>query len=77
MDWAAIEFEGQMKVVKINTDTNDTFVKRFKITGLPTFAVFKAGEANGLKEGAMGKVELGKYISQHTDIEVDKEDLLK
>lgn len=65
MEWAAIKFEGQLKVVKIDTENSDKFVKEYGIHGLPTFAVFRDGEAFGVQEGAIGKVGLTKYISKH------------
>lgn len=65
MDWVANEFEGQVKVVKVDTDKNDSFVGTYNIHGLPTFAVFKEGKATGIKEGAMGKAVLENYILEY------------
>lgn len=65
MDWAANEFAGKLKVAKIDTDQNKSFVNRYKIHGLPTFAVFKNGKPVGVKEGAMGKVGLESYILEY------------
>lgn len=65
MDWAATEFEGKLKVVKVDTDKNESFVKDYNIHGLPTFAVFKKGEPFGIQEGAMGKDGLETYIMKH------------
>ena len=67
MDWAAIEFEGIVKVAKVNTEDDDTFVKKYGIHGLPTFAVFKDGVAYGVQEGAMGKMGLEGYLRKHVD----------
>lgn len=65
MDWAASEFDGKLKVVKVDTGEDDKLVKDYNIHGLPTFAVFKQGEAFGIKEGAMGKVALEEYIIKY------------
>lgn len=65
MDWAASEYEGKLKVVKLDTEKYDAFVGRYGIHGLPTFAVFKQGEAFGVQEGALGKEGLKSYILQH------------
>lgn len=65
MDWAASEFDGKLKVVKVDTATDDLLVKEYGIHGLPTFAVFKQGEAFGVKEGAMGKGALEDYILKY------------
>lgn len=65
MDWAASQYDGKLKVVKVDTDANEKFVKEYGIHGLPTFAVFKEGVAYGVQEGAMGKDGLEKYIASH------------
>lgn len=65
MDWAAAEFDGRLKVVKIDTEKHERFVNEYAIHGLPTFAVFRAGEALGVQEGAMGKKDLDEYIRKH------------
>lgn len=65
MDWAAAEYEGRVKMVKIDTESNESFVKRYSIYGLPTFAVFVEGEARGVQEGAMTKPVFQKYIDDY------------
>lgn len=65
MDWAASEYEGKVKVVKVDTDASDSFVKRYSIYGLPTFAVFTDGEGSGFQEGALAKGPLVDYLKKH------------
>lgn len=65
MDWAAAHYEGKLKVAKVDTDEHVSFVKTYGIHGLPTFAVFIDGEANGVEEGAIGKPKLEKYIAKY------------
>ena len=65
MDWAASTYAGELKVVKIDTDKFPAFVKDYTLHGLPTFAVFTDGEADGLTEGVMGKSQLKKYLEKH------------
>lgn len=65
MDWAATEYEGKLKVVKLDIDKAEPLVKKYDLHGLPTFAIFRGGEAYGVKEGAMGKGELNEYIIKH------------
>lgn len=65
MDWAAAEYDGQVKMVKIDTEENDGFVKQFEIYGLPTFAVFINGDARAIQEGAMSKAVFSQYIQKH------------
>lgn len=70
MDWAASAFEGKLKVVKIDTAINESFVTKYQVYGLPTFAVFVDGEAKGLQEGAMSKSVLTEYIKKHSGASV-------
>lgn len=65
MDWAAAEYEGRVKLVKVDTEHHESFVKRYEIYGLPTFAVFVGGEARGVQEGAMSKTVFKAYIEKH------------
>lgn len=69
VSWAATEFEGKVKVVKVDTEEHSAFVNQFTIRGLPTFAMFKGGEGSGFQEGAMGKKVLTDYIKKHADVE--------
>lgn len=65
MDWAASEYAGKLKVVKVDTDLNTVVVKEYGIHGLPTFAVFRDGQPSAVQEGAMGKQGLLDYIVKH------------
>jgi len=40
-------------------------VKKYKVHGLPTFMVVKAGEVLNIQEGAMGKAKLVEYVETH------------
>jgi Thioredoxin len=55
----------RLKVVKIDTEKHGGFVSDYRIHGLPTFAVFRNGEAFGVQEGALGKQGLKDYILKH------------
>mmetsp|Transcript_5245 Transcript_5245/g.15686 ORF Transcript_5245/g.15686 Transcript_5245/m.15686 type:complete len:151 (-) Transcript_5245:138-590(-) len=55
MEWAASEYAGKLRVVKINTEKNPNFVKQFDIHGLPTLVIFKDGDLVNQVEGAIGK----------------------
>ena len=45
LDEIASEFEGRLKVVKINTDENLKTAKEYQIRGLPRILLFKDREA--------------------------------
>ncbi|ENV9221631.1 thioredoxin, partial [Neisseria gonorrhoeae] len=52
LDDIAAEFEGRLKVVKINIDDNEATPSRFGVRGIPTLMVFKNGEVVATKVGA-------------------------
>ncbi len=46
IDEVAAEFDGKVKVVKVNTDENLATAQKFKISGIPSLVFFdKSGEA--------------------------------
>lgn len=55
----------RLKVVKVDTEKYKEFVSKYGIHGLPTFAVFRGGEAFGIQEGALGMQGLKNYIIKH------------
>ncbi len=55
LDAIAPEFEGRLKVVKINTDENLKTAKEYQISGLPSLLLFKDGEAKEVMVGLMPK----------------------
>ncbi|KXZ54939.1 hypothetical protein GPECTOR_3g109 [Gonium pectorale] len=67
MDWAEKEYDGKLKVVKIEHDKNPELIAKYKVYGLPTLIVFKDGEevAGSKREGAITKVLLQQYLSKH------------
>ena len=55
LDEIASEFEGRLKVVKINTDENLKTAKEYQISGLPSLLLFKDGEAKEVMVGLRAK----------------------
>ena len=54
------EMAGKVKVVKLNTDENQSVAARFAITGIPTFLVFQAGNAAKPASTHVGYADFGK-----------------
>ena len=65
LDDIAQEFEGKVKVVKVNTDENLKIAKEFQISGLPSLLVFKGGEAKEIMVGLMPKSTIVSNIEKH------------
>ena len=65
----AKEYEGRVKVVKVNVDENDQTPAKYGVRGIPNLILFKAGEVAASKVGAMGKLELTNFLDQHIQSE--------
>ncbi|QEY24397.1 thioredoxin TrxA [Neisseria animalis] len=63
LDEVAAEFEGKLKVVKINIDENEQTPAQFGVRGIPTLMVFKNGENVATKVGALAKGQLTAFIN--------------
>ena len=60
----AAEHDGQLKVGKLNVDRNPNSVQRYDIAGVPTFALFRAGEIIQRRTGAQSKQQLLRLLSE-------------
>jgi thioredoxin 1 len=61
----AKEYEGKLKVFKLNTDDNPDIASRYKIMGIPTIMFFKNGEKLDQLVGAVPKAQLKSKIDQY------------
>ena len=62
IDRLATEYEGRVKIGKINVDQNPKTRERFKINGCPTVIVFKDGKEVVRKIGAQSDNQLRSLI---------------
>ncbi|MBM97245.1 MAG: thiol reductase thioredoxin [Oceanospirillaceae bacterium] len=60
----AEEFDGKLKVAKLNIDENEATAPKFGIRSIPTLILFRNGNAEATKIGAMSKSELTAFIQQ-------------
>ncbi|MBD2486505.1 thioredoxin [Aulosira sp. FACHB-615] len=65
VDEVANEYEGQIKVVKVNTDQNPTVASHYGIRTIPTLMIFKDGRQVDTMVGAVPKSTLTKTLAQH------------
>lgn len=63
LDEVAAEFEGRLKVVKINIDENEQVPAKFGVRGIPTLMVFKNGQNVATKVGALAKGQLTAFVN--------------
>ena len=63
LDEVAAEFEGRLKVVKINIDESEQTPAKFGVRGIPTLMVFKNGQNVATKVGALAKGQLTAFVN--------------
>lgn len=59
------EFEGRLKVVKLNTDENPKTAQAYSIKGIPSLFLFKAGQVVEQVVGAVPKSTLANAVNKH------------
>jgi len=65
IDEIADEFQGKLKVVKINTDENVRTAQEYSISGIPSLLVFKNGDAVERLVGLIQKQSLISSIEKY------------
>lgn len=65
LDEVAQDFEGKIKVVKLNTDENLKTAKEYSVSGLPTLLIFKEGKAVERLVGLVPKSTISSNIEKH------------
>ncbi len=62
LEEVADEYNGKLKVVKMDVDANAETAPKYGIRGIPTLIVFNNGEKVGEKVGALSKSQLSAFI---------------
>ena len=65
LDEIAQDFEGKIKIVKLNTDENLKTAKEYSVSGLPTLLIFKEGKPVERLVGLMPKTSIITNIEKH------------
>lgn len=58
----APEYEGRLKVVKVNVDNAPETPAKYGVRGIPTLLILKNGEVEATKVGALSKAQLQEFI---------------
>ena len=61
----ASEYEGKLKVAKLNIDENPLTPPKYGIRGIPTLLLFKNGTVESQKVGAISKGQLADFLDTH------------
>jgi thioredoxin 1 len=62
LDDVAREYAGKLKIAKLNIDENQDTPPKYGIRGIPTLMLFKNGNVEATKVGALSKTQLTAFI---------------
>ncbi len=62
LEEVAEEYDGKLQVVKLNIDENPNTPPKYGIRGIPTLMLFKNGNVEATKIGAVSKSQLTAFI---------------
>ena len=65
LDEVASEFSGKLTVAKLNIDENPETPQHYGVRGIPTLMLFKDGEVEATKVGALTKSQLVDFINSN------------
>ena len=65
LDEVADEYQGKLKVVKLDIDANPDMPRRYGVRGIPTLMMYKNGEVEATKVGAVSKSQLAAFIDSN------------
>ena len=65
LDEIAKEYDGKLLVAKLNIDENPSTPPKYGIRGIPTLMLFKDGDVEATKVGALSKSQLTAFLDQH------------
>jgi thioredoxin 1 len=65
LDEIAKEYTGKLKVAKINIDDNQKTPGEYGVRGIPTLMLFKGGNVEATKVGALSKSQLTAFIDSN------------
>lgn len=61
----ASEYDGKMKVCKLDIDANEDTPPKYGIRGIPTLMLFKNGAVEATKVGALSKSQLTAFLDSN------------
>ena len=61
----ASEYNGKVRIAKLNIDDNPQTPPKYGIRGIPTLMLFKNGEVEATKVGALSKSQLTAFLDSN------------
>jgi thioredoxin 1 len=65
LDEVAKEYEGRLKIAKINVDENQLTPAKYGFRGIPTLMLFKNGNVEATRVGALSKSQLTAFLDSN------------
>ncbi len=65
VDEIAEQYDGKVKVVKLNTDENPQTASKYGIRSIPTLMIFKGGDKVDMVVGAVPKTTLANTLEKY------------
>ena len=65
LEQVAKEYGGKIKIAKMNVDENQATPAKFGIRGIPTLMLFKNGNVEATKVGALNKSQLTAFLDSN------------
>ena len=65
LEQVAKEYDGRLRIAKINVDENQQVPAKFGIRGIPTLMLFKNGNLEATRVGALSKSQLTAFLDSN------------
>ncbi|MEE2733084.1 thioredoxin TrxA [Ketobacter sp.] len=65
LDEISGEYDGKLKIAKLNIDENPDTPPKYGIRGIPTLMLFKGGNVEATKVGALSKSQLTAFLDSN------------
>ena len=65
LEETAKDYAGRLLIAKINIDNNPLTPQNYGVRGIPTLILFKDGEIQATKVGALSKSQLAVFLDQN------------
>jgi len=64
LDEMANEYDGRLTIAKLDVDSNPVTPNHYGVRGIPTLLIFRGGDVQGMKVGAVSKGMLQAFVEQ-------------
>ncbi len=62
LDELAEEMKGKIRICKMDVDSNRETPMKYNVRGIPTLIIFKDGDVEAMKVGALSRTQLKEFI---------------